>query len=472
MRGAVASGHPLTTRAATETLRRGGNAFDAAVAAGFAASVAEPILTSLGGGGFLLGHAAPEDRDVLVDFFVTAPGLGAPAGARPVLIPIEVNFRFATQVFHVGAGSVAVPGMLRGLLHLHGRFCTMDIQDIVLPALRELERGVEVSDFQHYAIGLLAPILTYSDYGKQMYGEALRRRRLHNPLLREFLSHRDPDTWLAFFGGETAEAVARDMQKEGGLLTARDLREYQVKERKTLRAVYRGYEVHTNPPPSVGGPTVLAALGFLERKPYPSESPEEAIRRAEAMDLMNRLRGAAGGTTHVSIVDEQGNAASMSSSNGSNSGCFYADTGIMLNNMMGEEDLHPQGFYAVPAGERVDSMMAPTLIRTREGAVAAVLGSGGSKRIKTAMLQVILNLVDRGMDARRAVEAPRMHLEEDGVLHLEPGFPRPVLAALSRRFRCNQWKETDLYFGGVHAVTGKFTGCGDPRRGGHFESAA
>jgi gamma-glutamyltranspeptidase/glutathione hydrolase len=470
MKGAAASGHPLTTGAACEILEKGGNAFDAAVAAGFAASVAEPNLTSLGGGGFLLAYRAGPDTGTLYDFFVNAPGKGAPESGTKEFVPIELKFRHTVQVFHAGMASLAVPGMLRGLVHCFRELCTLDIEDIVAPALRYLEEGVEVTELQRYIIEILRPILTMTDYGKEIFGR--EDTRLFNPLLREFLGKKSPDAWLDALYGSGAGEFERQAAKAGGLVTARDLGDYEVIERAPLGCAYRGHEILTNPPPSFGGTLLCKALSMLgeraggDRLEKMGEG-QSRVLLGGVMKSINELRNAAAGTTHISVVDEEGNAASMTTSNGSNSGCFFGETGIMLNNMMGEDDLHPGGFHSMTPGERVRSMMSPTIIR-RGGRIFAVLGSGGSKRIKTAMLQVIHNLIDRGMGPMDAVEAPRMHLDDEDMLQVEPGFSLGVLRSLHREFDLNVWDGKDLYFGGAHVVTGDLKGWGDSRRGGAF----
>jgi gamma-glutamyltranspeptidase/glutathione hydrolase len=139
----------------------------------------------------------------------------------------------------------------------------------------------------------------------------------------------------------------------------------------------------------------------------------------------------------------------------------------MLNNMMGEDDLHPEGFFAAPPAERVASMMSPSVLLSGDR-VRLVLGSGGSKRIRTALLQVISNVVDFDLGVRETVERPRLHWDESQV-QVEPGFPRAVIEALRGRWSVNEWSELNVYFGGVHAVAPEGAGAGDPRRGGNAE---
>lgn len=468
MKGAVSTGHPLTSASACEALLKGGNAFDAALAAGFTAVVAEPCLASLGGGGFLLAHQAEGGRDVLYDFFVNAPGRGL-GGCKAGLQAVDVKFRSTSQVFHIGMGSVAVPGALKGFLKCHQDLCTMDIRDITGPAVRCLEEGVEVNEFQRYLFEMLMPILTVTEYGRKIFLGLERGGRFYNPALKEFLAA--PDAWLDTFYGRGAGQFADRFCSHGGLVTAEDLMEYEVALREPLPCSYRGFEILGNPPPSFGGSLLVMALSMLSGMRFNSADKAGClVILADVMAAMNRSRPGAGGTTHISVVDAVGNAASLTFSNGSNSGIFFGETGVMLNNMMGEDDLFPGGFFTARAGERVGSMMSPALIK-KSGGIHAVLGSGGSKRIKTAMLQVIFNLLERGMDAAGAVESPRMHLDDGGVLQLEPGFAQAELEVLAGIYPLNKWDERDLFFGGVHTVMGDLSGWGDPRRGGCFMQA-
>jgi gamma-glutamyltranspeptidase/glutathione hydrolase len=275
------------------------------------------------------------------------------------------------------------------------------------------------------------------------------------------------------------------------LLTAADLAAYRVIERKPLPVDYRGYRLLTNPPPSFGGSLIALSLRLLEARDVAKlgfGSPahlallvavmEEVDRRRtegylSPADLggpglnesMERVRTSSGGTTHVSVCDAEGNAASMTTSNGEGSGYCVPGTGTMLNNMMGEDDLHPEGFHVSPPGMRVASMMAPSLLLI-DDRVRLVLGSGGSKRIRTAMLQVIGNVVDFAMSPRAAVEAPRLHWDGQ-YAQVEPGFAEAALVDLAARWPLNRWPVQDVYFGGVHAVAPDGQGAGDPRRGGH-----
>jgi gamma-glutamyltranspeptidase / glutathione hydrolase len=477
---AVASGHPATTAAAIDVLESGGNAVDACVAAGFAAAVAEPTLTSLAGGGFLLARTRAGE-EVLFDFFVDTPGLGRPPRDAPLdFDEVVVRFSGAEQGFHVGLGSAAVPGCLAGLLHAHGRLGRVDLAVVTAPAQRLASQGVEVNDQQAYLLRILEPILTRTPEAAEIAapgGRLLREGdRLTNPALAEFLGALDD---RGFAEPALTAAVERAMDAGGGLVTAEDISGYRVVEREPLAVQWRGHRLLTNPPPAFGGELVALSLLELEGRPgWPATIASEAhaTALAEAMIATDAVRAgggvgeelrrrSTGGTTHVSVADSEGGAASMTTSNGEGSGWLLPGTGVMANNMMGEDDLHPGGFHTTRPGERVASMMAPSLVVDADGLVRLVVGSGGSKRIRTALAQVIAGVVDQGRALIDAVEAPRIHWDGER-LHVEPGWPDGVVGVLEARWPLTRWPQRDLYFGGVQAVAPAHEAAADPRRGG------
>ncbi|MBX3286677.1 MAG: gamma-glutamyltransferase, partial [Actinobacteria bacterium] len=261
--------------------------------------------------------------------------------------------------------------------------------------------------------------------------------------------------------------------------------------REPLRVRYRDRILLTNPPPTFGGALLAVALTRLDRHgpPPPAGSPElaallaatmagvDADRRAGHPEVLAALAGDGGddprarpqvnrGTTHVTVADVDGNVAAMTTSNGECSGDVVDGIGVACNNMLGEDDLHPDGFHAAPPGERVASMMSPTFVLDASGAhVELALGSGGSKRIRSALLQVLVAAVDHDTPLADAVDAPRIHWDEDH-LEVEPGLAPDVLAALAEVGRVNVWPDRSMYFGGVHAVAPGRVGAGDARRGG------
>lgn len=472
MIGAVAAGHPEVCAAGEVALRAGGNAFDAAAAAGFASCVAEPMFTSLGGGGFLLARTAG-GRESLYDFFVDTPGRGLEGqDLEPHFVPFTVHFPASDQVFNMGLGSVATPGTLGGLLHCQERLGSLPLEAVCAPAVRLAREGVVLNEHQAYVQELLAPMLTLTEAGRAIYapaGRGLRAgERLVNEQLADFLDALPDDRGRGLYHGELARRIAADMRAGNGLLTERDLASYEVRERRPLAFGYRGRRILSNPAPALGGELIAAALALLEGRELGAwGSPAHLSALADVMVEVERTRArpAAGGTTHVSVCDAEGNAASLSLSNGEGSGYLAPGTGILLNNMLGEDDLHPGGFHAAPPGERVGSMMSPTLV-LEGGEVRLVAGSGGSKRIRSAMVQVITAVVDFERPVRQAVEAPRLHWDGQQ-LQAEPGFDAEGLAALRARWPLNEWPEPNLYFGGVHAVAPGRDAAGDPRRAGH-----
>jgi gamma-glutamyltranspeptidase/glutathione hydrolase len=495
-RAVVAAGHEAVVAAAKSVLRAGGNAFDAAVSGGFAAAVAEPGYTSLGGGGFLLARTAAGE-EVLFDFFVDTPGTGEGAAApqkAPHLEELEVRFAASTQTFMVGRGSVAVPGCLAGYLHVHERLGRLPLSAVVAPAVELGRNGVVVNAAQAYVLRVLAPVLTLEAEGAAIFapeGRILRAGdRMGNDPLAEFLSELPNRGRPALYQGARAAQVAADIQDGGGVLNEHDLANYEVRERPPLVFAYRGRRVLGNPAPALGGGLLALACSLAESFDFRGEGFGSArhvgllaavMREVETLrsrgicfpaDLgseglgaeRERVRAATSGTTHVSVVDREGNAASMTTSNGECSGYVVPGTGIMLNNMLGEEDLHPGGHDPMPPGVRISSMMSPIVVLSNRE-TELVAGSGGSKRIRSALLQVASNVVDFDMPVGKAVEAPRVHWDGEA-LQVEPGFDAASLDAVERAFEINRWPQRDFYFGGVHAVVPGVAGAGDPRRDG------
>jgi gamma-glutamyltranspeptidase/glutathione hydrolase len=263
-----------------------------------------------------------------------------------------------------------------------------------------------------------------------------------------------------------------------GLLTATDLETYRVVEREPLRAACGDRVVVTNPPPSFGGELAALMLCLLTERAVDGDAwdaPQRLARLVEVMIEVDQARAvgavaellrprSTGGTTHVSVSDADGNIATMTTSNGETSGYVIPGTGVMLNNMLGEDDLHPDGFHAAPPGQRVASMMSPTIV-LEAGQPVLALGSGGSKRIRTAIPQVVAGVLDLGLDLEEAVLLPRLHWDGE-MVQVEPGVPAAATEALAERWPVNVWTERSLYFGGVHAVRPGKNAVGDPRRGG------
>ena len=486
--GIVAAGHEVTAAAGARVLADGGNAVDAAIAAMLTSWVAEPLLTGPGAGGYLL-VAGPGWEPTLLDFFVAAPGFGA-AGEPAALVEVLVDFDGETeQAFHVGAASCGTYGSPAGVEAAARRWGSMALADLAAPAAALARTGVEVTPVQAQLFRILAGIALTSPEGAAAFVPGGRPpqagERLALPELADAITRLGSDGATPFYTGDIAAAVAAWVGERGGLLTAEDLATYAAVPRAPARVSYRGDAVLTNPPPSAGGTLLALALGLLDRTAGPPRLADIVDAMATAQEartdafveglaepgfLDRFLSSRLGATTHISVVDGEGRAASVTCTNGEGSGLVVPGTGIHVNNIMGEADLSPLGFHHAPPGRRMPSMMAPTVV-LRDGQVELVLGSAGSNRIRSALLQTIVGVVDHGLDARAAVEAPRAHFE-DGVVYAEPGVPvdeltdREIVAFRSR----------NLFFGGVQAVvrdgaTGAVTAAGDPRRGGAVASA-
>ena len=486
-KGMVAAGHPRVAEVGAEVLRAGGNAVDAAIAAILASWVCEPLLTGPGAGGYMLVCGGGLEA-TLLDFFVAAPGAGRSPGEHGFLTPVDVDFGDTKQVFNCGAASCGVPGAPAGIAEAAVRWGSLPLADLAAPAAQLARDGVPLNAEQGYVSEILVGILTstpgvaaaFAPRGTPLRtGEAFR-----SEALAETIERLGADGAAPFYTGDIGAAIVETLRRDGGMVTAEDLASYAALARVPARVTYRGREVLTNPPPSAGGILLALALGTLDAR---TDGSPTTVEIAHVMEEMQTLRtpefveGLAedgflgrfldsrlGATTHISVLDGDGRACSVTCTNGEGSGVVVPETGIHLNNIMGEEDLNPLGFFRNPAGRRMPSMMAPTAVLGPDGTVQLVVGSAGSNRIRSAILQVILNVVDHGMTAEEAIAAPRIH-HEAGVVYAEPGIDVQALEATDREVVA--FRASNLFFGGAQAInrdpsSGIVSGAGDPRRGG------
>ena len=502
MSSVVAAGHALTVAAAEDVLRAGGNAYDAVIAALATSFVAEPVLSSPGGGGFLLAAPAGE-RPRVYDFFVQTPReRRSPEDVE--FYPVMADFGPARQEFHIGRGTVATPGMMRGIAEIHADLATVPLRELVASACRLAIDGVTVSENQAYLCGVVEAIIGASDACRSIFASveapdklAQAGERSVNPMLADALEAIAIEGVDLFYRGEIGASLVADMAV-GGHLGAADLAGYRVEKREPLSFEYRGARILTNPPPSSGGTLIgfgLDLLGAHDIGANPFGSAVHLGRLAAVMEATTAARieqsiealasldpASAGrwreqiawrmrafrGTTHVSVIDAAGSIASATVSNGEGSSYVVPGTGIVMNNMLGEDDLNPEGFHRWTPDERMTSMMAPTALAWRDGRKVAT-GSGGSNRIRTALLQVLVNLVDFAMEVEEAVIAPRIHVE-DAFLSVEGGFDAERIAPVLDAWPDHQlWNAPNMFFGGAHTVACGGRGveaAGDPRRDG------
>ncbi len=484
---AIATGHSETTKAAQTILEAGGNAFDAIIAGLLAACVAEPVLASLGGGGFLL--AQTKDKTELYDFFVQTP---REKKENPDFYPIIADFGDTQQEFHIGMGAAAVPGCVKGIFTLHQKLGKMPFREIIQPAVLLARQGLEVNSYQSFLFDIVEKIYQESEEARKIFASQKEPQKLKRPGERlkmenfaNFLEELSREGDKLFYEGEVAQKIAKLSAERGGHLSLEDLKNYQVKIRKPLEINFQNYSFLTNCPPSAGGIFISFALKLAEKTKWPkiSGSPDylknlililEATNLARKEKLNNRL-GEEGiteefldpallklywekvqgnyfnfhGTTHLSIIDAEKNIASLTVTNGEGNGVIIPNTDIMLNNMLGEEDLNPSGFNKWPENTRVSSMAAPSILA---GEKVIALGSAGSNRIKSAILQTALQLAIYHQDLAAAIAHPRIHWE-NGQLNVEKGFSAEAINFLKENFpQATFFQGKSLFFGGVNAV--------------------
>ena len=469
-KGAAACGHGVTLKAAGDILTGGGNAVDAAIAGAFAACVCEPVLASPGGGGFAMVRD-PAGGCTVFDFFVQTPVRKAEGPVE--FTRIKADFGPALQGFHIGHGATATPGFVAGLQALAGAAGTLGLPALMKPAIQAARDGVTVNGFQAYLFGVVAPILLASGRSRSLFapdGHLLKQgETFYNRQLARFFETLADDWYSPLL----------DDQAQGGHLRAEDFAAYEVIRRTPLEVGHNGARIFFNPPPSAGGVMIAGALGLLDG------SNEPAMARAlAAMDearcetggdlgLMLARFGppAYRGTTHISVVDANGGACAITLSNGEGNGHMAGNLGFMANNMLGEADVNPHGKTGWREDVRLSSMMAPGLMIDGDGAMTA-FGSGGSNRIRSAILCVLTRMIDGKLDARTAVDAARLHVE-NGHLDFEGHMAPDMIKQLETAFADQrQWPDPNMFFGGCHMAgrrgDGSFYGAGDARRSGVF----
>jgi gamma-glutamyltranspeptidase/glutathione hydrolase len=509
-RGVVAAGDTQTARAGARLLREGGSAIDAAVGAALASCVCEGPLISPAGAGLLL-HGGPGRPFEVLDFFARAPGLGGAPRALD-FHAVEVDFGSVTQTFHVGRGSAAVPGLLEGLLAAHRAHGRLPLAEVVAPA-RELAAGYTVSSAVAGILRLLEPIYALSTGARRLAGNAegataAAGDRGRNPGLGHLFEGlaRDPGATLRAVAADLVAAVGPDL---GGLVSAEDLAAFAPARRAPVAVPFAGATVLTPGPPSAGGGLVALGLRIAERSGLTRRAlGEHGLHLAHVIGAVSRRRAAGydrrfadpgyldqllsddavddawraharaargrpspafGSTTHISVLDGEGGAASMTASNGEGCGHVLEAWGVHVNNFLGEADINPHGFHAHPPGRPMTTMMAPTVV-VRDGAPVRALGSGGSNRIRSAVLQGLLNDLAFGEPLEAAVTRDRVHVEGEQLWFEAAGLSADAARALERGWpRAARFEGRSMFFGGVHvaaAERGAYFGAGDPRRDG------
>jgi gamma-glutamyltranspeptidase/glutathione hydrolase len=514
-KGCVSAAHPLAVEAGVDCLRKGGNAVDAALTTAFVLQVVLPAFSGIGGGGCALIWSQKGEKSVFVNYREVAP---SKASSR--MYPALPDGTVPDSSNSVGYRAVAVPGALAGESLMLSKFGTISLKEAMLPAIRHAENGFEVSralnEVMVRATEKLKRFPSSAEIflkGSEPYsaGERITLKDLAGAF-----RHISDEGIEAFYEGKISQAILQEMQRNGGLLTKRDLASYKPMVTKPLRSKYRGYDVFTSPPP-FGGIAVLEILHTLEQfnvlgmghnavdtlsllsnammlayadkmkylgdprfRKVPTRSllskkrakltPKRILSDTPYLYASEPLHGDS--TTHLTVADDQGNVVAMTETIECyfGSGITVLGTGILLNDEMHDFDPRPGHVNSVSAGKQPASNQSPTVV-SKNGEFVLGLGSAGGTRIVSAVVQAISNVVDHGLDASAALAAPRIHYEE-GTVHVEGRIPRDVGGAIQTTGKkVNFRKDFDIYFGGVHAVAGEplgkgFSGAADPRRDG------
>ena len=502
-KGIVATGSQEATQAAIAMLENGGNAVDAAVAAVFTSMTSEFALTGVAGGGAMMVKIAGNDP-LLYDFFVNTPSLKQIKGID--FVKATVNFGSSTQNFYIGKGSVAIPGNLAGLVTVQKELGQLPLSVVLEPGIYLSRFGYKMNKEQAYIFRILEPIFCHSSEARQLLfkdNQLLKEGELFVNLdLSNFLERVAREGADFFYKGEIAELMVKTLS-HGGLIDYNSLKNYRVIPRKPICTNFQNMDIYSNPPPSAGGSLIIFLLRLLEKSgdhKFPVSKLIHAMSLTNTarhevctdpnneslyihllqedifmhyMDMFSKKESSTeqhsklpnrGCTTHVSVIDKAGNCASLTTSNGEGSGYVLPGTGIMLNNMLGEEDLNPMGFHNWGKYRRLATMMSPSIV-TRGGKPVMIIGSGGSNRIRSAIVQVLINYIYRGMSLKQSIDEPRLHLEGNKLYH-EPGI-KILPDDLPFELLPHPFDEKNLFFGGVNAVTTN-EGYSDPRRGGTF----
>lgn len=524
-RGVVAAAKPEASQIGVDILRRGGNAVDAAVATAFALGVLEPNASGLGGGGFMIIKLAKMKEAVIIDFRETAP-----AAATADMYKRDEKGAIIDSANTVGGLASGVPGEVAGLLYALQNYGSkrLSLARILEPSIQYAEKGYRVTEnLSPIILDNLAKINKYPATAAIYTVDGLPPEvgaTITNPDLAATLRLIARGGADAFYKGELAQKIAKAVQDAGGIITAQDLANYQVKVRAPVTGSYRGFSIISTPPASSGGTHVIQILNILENMDMAklgigtaaaNHAWVEALRLAFAdrgrymadadfvkvplkglaskdyakelfakIDMAKAMGSAAAGdptkfesgsTTSFAVMDRAGNmvACTKSINYFFGSGVTVPGTGIIMNNHMDDFVLNPGHIQSIEPGKRPLSSMTPTLVLDPSGQPFMALGSPGATRIIGAVAQVISNVVDHNMPIQDAIVAPRIFAMASGQVQLEGRNSINALNGLKALGHdVNVRADWDAYFGGVHAVlydrkAKMLRGGADPRRDGH-----
>jgi gamma-glutamyltranspeptidase/glutathione hydrolase len=498
----VASASQLAANAGSAVADAGGNAVDAAIGAAICSMVTEPGIIAPGSGGFITVWPA-DGEPIVIDAYAEMPGRGLPPerfgkGGRNV----ELTYGGKTSTI-VGYGSVATPGAFAGLRLAWERYGDVPWEELFEPAIAAVEKGFPLSSAAAEYLGHSHALVFGWDPDSYAVLHHDNGRHLSTgdtvliPHLADTLRQLATEGIDALYGGELGARIAKTVDEQEGILTLRDLAEYRAIVRKPITVEVDDWTIATNAPPAVGGATMAAMLLLMGIKGFDHWDGPDVARLVEVQDVVRSFRkthldelhdrGAEAGrllelaamgdmkgmlaspsTSHTSTVDSDGLGCSITVSAGYGSGAMVPGTGMWLNNSLGEIELHTGGFHGVEPGVRLVSNMAPTVARSRHGAVLAI-GSPGASRITTAVSSVLVNFMHLGMSLSESVKHARLHTEifnGTPTVSYEPGIDIGDVEGFDMR----RFPDISMYFGGVQAslwdpLAGFFE-VADPRRAG------
>ncbi|MDJ0665020.1 MAG: gamma-glutamyltransferase [Acidimicrobiia bacterium] len=495
-RVSIASASQIAAKAGAAVADAGGNAVDAAIGAAICSMVTDPGIIAPGAAGFIT--IWPENDDpIVIDAYAEMPGRGLPPerfGRGG--IDIELTYGGKTQTT-VGYGSVATPGAFAGLRLAWERYGEIPWAELFTPAIEVIEEGFPLSTAAAEYLGHAHELVfgwdppsydvIHHENGRHLSaGDTVLIPDLADTL--RLLAETGVDT---LYGGDLGRRIADRVDEHEGILTLRDLSEYRAIAREPIMVQVDDWTIATNAPPAVGGATMAAMLLLMGIKGFDEWAAPDIARLVEVQDAVREFRrthldelhdrgveavrllelAAVGdmksmlsspSTSHTSTVDNQGLGCSITVSAGYGSGAMVPGTGMWLNNSLGEIELHSGGFHGVDPGVRLVSNMAPTIARSRHGAVLAI-GSPGASRITTAVSSVLVNFIHLGMSLSDSIEHPRLHTEifnDIPTVSYEPGIDVSQVTGFDLR----RFPDLSMYFGGAQAA------LWDPRAG-FFEMA-
>ena len=476
--GIVSSARSEASVIGAEIMKAGGNAVDAAVATAFAVGVCEPFSNGLGGGGFMTLHTA-EGEDIFIDFREYAP-----AAATDTMY-LDENGEVDWDAYTYGGKAVAIPGTVAGLLYILENYGTMTREEVIRPSIELAKKGYVVNPLTKYAVDDGYAHISMNEEAASIYTNELLPFELGDHIVNDKIV-KALEAIIAegrdgFYKGEVAEAIVESVNKAGGIMTMEDLANYEIQILEPVKGTYRGYEVISSPLPSSGGTHLIQILNILENfdlsdtTPYstkhshliaeaekiayqdraaymgdpnyvdvPTEgliSKEYAAKLAAKIDMEKAQEYTAddpwafegNDTQHLSVADKDGNmiGITMSINYYWGSQVYVDGYGFYMNNHMNDFDPEPNGPNSVAAGKKPLSSMSPTVVLNADGTPFMVLGCPGGSSIFVQVAQVIVDVIDFGMEIQDAVDLPRIVDNTSNVLRYTNEGGEGTLSAIT-----------------------------------------